>query len=259
MALWGIKDSGNITLINNTTNKQVLYANYANKFDVNYSSSPVYALKKGVKAMSWDGQREGTIQASMQIFDLQWIALLMGSELKAATSSDRIASRKVVTVANATATFTGTVVAGSMTVFKLDSDNVSHVSEYTVTTEATVAAGKYKIASTTADGTTANTLTFATGETGNFVVYFLEAADTATNKKFTVEIDKYPACYSMYVDTNCKIDGTGTEQMVQLHFGNVKPQSNISLSFDSENAATLDITFDILSDVNNEMMTFTTL
>ena len=254
MSLFGIKDSANITMINNKTNKQVLFANYANKFDVNFSSSPVYALKKGVKSISWDGQREGTITASMQVFDLNWIALLMGSELKAATTSDRIASRKVVEVANATGTFTGNVVAGSLTVFKLEDDKVTHASEYTVTSSSTIEAGKYKIASS--DGT--NTLTFASGETGNFVVYFLEAA-TTTNKKFTVKIDEYPEGYSLYADTECKADGTGVKQMLQFYFPNVKPQSNLSLSFDSENAATLDITFDILNGTDDSMMDFTTL
>lgn len=258
MSLFGIKDSSNITLINNTTNKQVLYANYANKFDVNFTSSPIYALKKGVKSISWDGQREGQISASMQIFDLNWIALLMGSELKAATTSDRIAVRKVVEVANATGTFTGSIVSGSLTVFKLDSDKITHASEYTVTTEQTIGAGKYKISSSTDDSVTTNTLTFATGESGNFVIYFLEAAST-TNKKFTVKIDEYPAGYSMYADTECKADGTGTPQMLQLYFPNVKPQSNMTLTFDSENAATLDITFDILNGTDDTMMDFTTL
>src|SRR5574344_481840 len=129
MALYGIKDSGNITLINNATGKQVLYANYANKLDINFTSSPVYAMKKGVKAISWDSQREGTAAMSCQVFDLQWIALLMGSELKPASTSDRVASRKVVTVANATATFTGNVVPGSLTVFKLSPDGISHADE----------------------------------------------------------------------------------------------------------------------------------
>ena len=258
MSLFGIKDSARITMINNSTKKQSLYANYANKFDINFSSSPVYALKKGVKSISWDGQREGTITASMQVFDLNWIALLMGSELKSATSSDRIASRKVLEVSNATGTFTGNIVTGSLTVFKLEDDKVTHASEYAITTESTVIASKYKIASTTVEDVTTNTLTFASGETGNFVVYYLEAANT-TNKKFSVKIDEYPGGYSLYADTECKADGTGVVQMLQLYFPNVKPQSNMSLSFDSENAATLDITFDILNGTDDTMMDFTTL
>ena len=258
MSLFGIKDSANITMINNATQKQVLYANYANKFDVNFSSTPSYALKKGVKSISWDGQREGTITTSMQVFDLNWIALLMGSELKSATSSDRIASRKVIAVSNAAGTFTGNIVTGSLTVFKLEDDKVTHASEYGVTTETTVAGSKYKIASTTVETVTTNTLTFASGESGNFVVYYLEAA-TTTNKKFTVKIDEYPTGYSLYADTECKADGTGVPQMLQLYFPNVKPQSNMTLSFDSENAANLDITFDILNGVDDNMMDFTTL
>lgn len=258
MSLFGIKDSSNITLINNATAKQVLYSNYANKFEVTFSSSPVYALKKGVKSISWDGQREGQIKTSMQVFDLNWIALLMGSEFRSATTSDKIASRKVVEVSNATGTFTGNIIAGSLTVFKLDTDKVTHTSEYAVTTESTASAGKYKIASTTVGDVTTNTLTFATGESGNFVVYYLEAAKT-TNKKFTVKIDEYPSGYSLYGDTECKADGTGVVQMLQLYFPNIKPQSNMTLSFDSENAATLDITFDILNGTDDSMMDFTTL
>ena len=258
MSLYGIKDSSNITLISNKTNKQVLYSQAANKTDINFSSSPVYALKKGVKSISWDTQREGTCTMSMQVFDLQWIALLMGSEFLPATSADRIASRKVVTVSNATGTFTGNIVTGSLTVFKLENDNVTHAGEYTVTTEPTVAANKYKISSTPSGDETTNTITFATGESGKFVCYFLEAA-SASNKKFKVEVDKYPGGYTMFLDTTIKADGTGVEEMVQIKMGNVKPQSNMNLTFDAENVATLDITFDILGTSDNTMLEFTTL
>lgn len=259
MSLFGIKDSGNITLVNNTTKKQVLYANYANKFDVSFSSSPVYALKKGVKSISWDGQREGQIQASMQVFDLQWIALLMGSEFNTASAGDRIANRKKVTVTDAEGTFAGNIVPGSLTVFKLDSDGVTHIAEYTAATEASVGEKQYKVESSGTGDAATNTISFASGEAGDFVVYFLEAADTASSKTFSVKIGEYPASYSMYVDTECKADGTGVQQMLQLYFPNVKPQSNISLSFDSENCATLDITFDILNGTDDTMMTFTAL
>jgi|GEM_PF-1313002 len=258
MSLYGIKDSSNITLISNKTNKQVLYSQAANKTDISFSSSPVYALKKGVKSISWDTQREGTCVMSMQVFDLQWIALLMGSEFAPATSADRIATRKVVTVANATGTFTGNIVTGSLTVFKLDSDKVTNTSEYNITTESTIGANKYKITSSTSGDVTTNTITFATGESGDFVCYFLEAA-SASNRKFKVEVDKYPEGYTLYLDTTIKADGTGVEEMVQIKMGNVKPQSNMNLTFDAENVATLDITFDILSTSDNTMLEFTTL
>lgn len=258
MSLYGIKDSSNITLISNKTQKQVLYSKSANKTDISFSSSPVYALKKGVKSISWDTQREGQCVMSMQVFDLQWIALLMGSEFKPVTAEDKIASRKMVTVANATGTFTGNIVSGSLTVFKLENDNVTHTTEYTVTTEPTVAANKYKISSATVGDVTTNTITFATGESGNFVCYFLEVAKN-TSKKFKVEVDKYPSGYSLFLDTTIKADGSGVEEMVQIKMGNVKPQSNMNLTFDAENVATLDVTFDILSTSDNTMLEFTTL
>lgn len=254
--LFGIKDSSNVTVQSNATKKQVLYANYANKTDISFSASPIYALKKGVKSISWDSQREGTLAMSMQVFDLKWIALLMGTEFKAGTSADRISERKVLEIANATASFTGEFVAGSMNVFALDEDGITQTTEFE-STSSTPAAGQYKVVTTGTGATATSTLTFASGTTGKVVVYVLKAA-AATNKKFVVEVDKYPSGYTLFMDTTIK-GNDGVEEMVQIMLPNVKPQSNMTLTFDAENVCTLDITWDILADTNNEMLHFTTL
>lgn len=254
--LYGIKDSSNVTVISNATKKQVLYSNYANKTDISFTASPIYALKKGVKSISWDSQREGTLGMSLQVFELKWISLLFGTEFKTGTSSDRISDRKVIEISNATATFEGAFVAGSMNVFTLDSDGISHGKEYE-STSSTPTANQYKVVSTTAGDITTNTLTFAAGTTGKVVIYMLRAAAN-DNKKFVVEVDKYPSGYTLYMDTTIK-GNDGVEEMVQIMLPNVKPQSNVNLTFDSENVCTIDITWDILADTNNEMMHFTTL
>lgn len=254
--LYGIKDSSNITLISNATGKQVLYADYANKTDISFSANTVYALKKGVKSISWDSQREGTMSMSMQVFDLKWIALLFGSDLANATNADRIAERKILEISNAQATFTGEYVSGSMNVFALDNDGVTLGTEFEATSD-TPTSGKYKVTSVGSGAETVNTLTFASGTTGKVVIFLLKAA-SASNKKFVVTADKYPTGYSIYLDTTIK-GNDGVETMVQLSAKNVRPQSNVNLTFDSENVCTLDITWDILADTNNQMLEFTTL
>lgn len=253
--LYGIKDSSNVTVISNATKKQVLYADYANKTDITFSATTVYAMKKGVKFISWDGQREGTCAMSMQIFDLYWLALLCGTALADGTATDSIADRKVLTISNDSASFNGTYTSGSLNVFAID-DKGAQGDEFTATSD-TPATGEYKITTTGTGATAVNTLTFASGTTGKVVVYMLKAA-SATNKKFTIQSDKYPAGYSLYMDTTIK-DNDGIEKMVQLYLPNVKPQSNFTLTFDSENVCTLDITWDILAASDNKMLDFTTL
>lgn len=77
----GMKDSANLTLINKRTGNVDLFIDYANETTAEFKSERVYATKKGVNAIAWDGQRNGTLTVTTELFSLRLLAMLAGSDL----------------------------------------------------------------------------------------------------------------------------------------------------------------------------------
>ena len=57
--LYGIKDAGDLTFTNLTTNEPELYIGYANSVQIDLTSDTVYAYAKGAKAVSWHCRNHG--------------------------------------------------------------------------------------------------------------------------------------------------------------------------------------------------------
>lgn len=244
--MFGIKDSANLTVISNATNKVVLYANYCNKTDISFTANTVYAMKKGVKAIGWDNQREGSLATEFQVFDLKWLGLLMGSEFT--TGITTLNKREVLSVTSASATLAAAPKAGSLTIFKLDTDGITQLVEQTVGTPATTP-NTYSVAGT---AVTLNATTWATD--GKIVAYYLVDSE-ATAQTFKVTATDFPSGYTIIGDTKIKSD-SNVEKMVQFRMNNVKPKSNMTLSMNSDDVTTLSIEWDIFADTNNDMFTF---
>lgn len=247
--LYGIKDASDLTIISNKTKKQVLYANYCNKTDINFNSETVYAMKKGVKAIGWDKNREGTMTTEMQVFDLKWIGLLMGSEFETGVTS--LSKREVVKVTSATAILSEIPKAGSLTIFKLDDDGITHLDEQVIGTPAS-APNTYSISG---KNITLNATTFPTD--AKIVVYYL-LDSAATAQTFTVTATDFPSGYTVIGDTTIR-GNDNVDTMVQFQMNNCKPKSSMSLSMNADDVTTLTIEWDIFADSNNEMFTFKTL
>lgn len=244
--MFGIKDSANLTVISNATSKVVLYADYCNKTDISFTANTVYAMKKGVKAIGWDNQREGSLTTEFQVFDLKWLGLLMGSEFT--TGVTPLNKREVVSVASASATLAAAPKSGSLTIFKLDTDGITQLVEQTVGTPATTP-NTYSISGTTV---TLNATTWATD--GKIVAYYL-VDSAATASVFKVTATDFPSGYTIIGDTKIKSD-LNVEKMVQFRMNNVKPKSNMTLSMNSDDVTTLTIEWDIFADTSNDMFTF---
>lgn len=173
------------------------------------------------------------------------IALLFGTTLSSATIS--VAKREVLDVAagGGGAVLSATPKAGSLTIFILDADGVSHGVEQTVGTPAT-AENKYSIANNTE--LTFNATTFASA--GKVVCYYLL---DGTHQKFTVDNVSFPGGYKIYADS--AIRGTDqNDKFVQYQLLNAKPKSNVSLTMDVDNVAKLSIEWDLLADSTGNMM-----
>lgn len=162
------------------------------------------------------------------------IALLFGTAISSGTMS--VAKREVLAVqaGGAGASLAVTPKAGSLIIFKLDADGISHGVEQIAGTPATTE-NTYSLASL---ALTFNATTFASS--GNIVAYYLV---DGTHAKFTVDNVSFPGGYKIYADAALR----GTDQndkFVQYQLLNVKPKSNVSLTMDVDNIAKLSIEWD---------------
>lgn len=241
--IYGIKDSANLIIKYKSGDKKgdiFAYADYATVSTNEWTSEQVYARSKSVNAIRWDYNRKSTLKVDMEIFDLRWIAMLAGTDISAETKD--ILKREVLTLdSGKKATIKGTPKEGSMSVFELESDNITNGAELSVTEDYTIST---------------NEITVTAGEAGEkIVVYYMQSQTSA--KSFTIESDKFPDNFEVYADTMIR-NTAGDDEFVQIHYLNVKPQSNFTITMDANNITTLSITFDVLKDSNsNDMAEYT--
>ena len=246
--LYALKDCANLRVENAQTGKVDLFVNYAKTTTLEFESSQTYAYNKNVKAVRFDSNREGTFTTTMEVFPMNIIPLLFGTKF----SNETVpwAKREVLKVTSGSATLTGTPKVGTLQVFKvMDDDKLTHVAEQKVGTPTTTE-NTYSISGSTLSF---NTTTFA--EDGYVACYYF--VDQAA-KSFVIDNVSFPGGYRIYGDTALK----GTDQadnFVQFKLHNVKPQSNATLTMDTDNICSLEITWDVMGDSEGNMMTWSTI
>lgn len=244
--LYGLKDCANLTVKSKETNKIKMYADYAKTSTIEFTSESVYAYNKNTKAVRWDKNREGTFKTTMEIFTMDIIAMLFGSELE--EKQIPFMKREVCQVKGGKATLTtqDTIKTGTLAVYKLDSSDMkTNLKEQIVGTPSS-AENTYSIADKVI---TLNTTTFP-DDTGYVACYYMVDTNAQT---FTVDNVSFPGGYEIYGDTALR-NTDQVDEFVQFELMNVKPQSNVTLTMDVDNVCSLEITWDILSDKNGDMM-----
>ena len=252
MNIYGIKDSANFFVKYKSGEKKgktFIYSNYATVATNDWTSEQVYAKSKNVNAIRWDYNRQSTLKVDMEIFDLKWISMLFGTEF--VNGDTDILKREILTVTGGKATITGELAKTPMLeVYKLDDDGISHIDELTVATEDTPTAGQYKIAE---KEITVDATDLPNGS--KLVVFYL--TNKAGAKTLTISTDKFPQNYEIYADTLIR-DTNGVDEFVNIHYLNVKPKSQFTLTMDAGNITTLSVEFDVLKDSGSEdMATYT--
>ena len=244
--LYGLKDCANLTVKSKETNKIKMYADYAKTSTIEFTSESVYAYNKNTKAVRWDKNREGNFKTTMEIFNMDIIAMLFGSELE--EKQIPFMKREVCPVNGGKATLTtqDTIKTGTLAVYKLDpSDMKTNIKEQAVGTPAS-AENTYSISDKVI---TLNTTTFP-DDTGYVACYYMVDTNAQT---FTVDNVSFPGGYEIYGDTALR-NTDQVDEFVQFQLMNVKPQSNVTITMDVDNVCSLEITWDILSDKNGDMM-----
>lgn len=244
MALYGIKDSGDLTLIDTTTGKQVLFSDYCNQTSINMTADVVYAMKKTARAIAWDTAKEGTLTTEMQVFDLRWIALLMGSleDLDGDVKTVDWSRREIVTLGDGgTFALKDEPKEGTITLFKLAKDGISLGDE--IAAEGFSVSGK--------------TLTVTNGAAGaKYCIFYLTPVQNS--RTFTVSGNRYPHGYKAYLYTTIR-DTTNNDTFVQFEFFNIKPKAQMELTMSAEDVCTLSVEWDMLVDNDNKFFALTYL
>lgn len=247
--IFGIKDSANLSIISKSTGKPVLYSDYATQSVNEWSSDRVYAMSKSTRAIAFDSNKQSTLVVSMEIFDLKWLSLLCGQDF--VTGATTVFKREVLTAsAGNTIALSSTPLGSSLTIFKLDTDNITHLVEQTVGTPGTTP-NTYSIVGTTV------TLNATTAPQGTKFVAYYSYTSGVTSQKLTFSSTKFPTNFQIVSDTMIR-DLDGQDKFVQFTYLNVKPQPNFTLTFSANDIATIEITFDVLKDSSSDdMATFT--
>jgi hypothetical protein len=250
MGVYGIKDSANIIMKTKADDKVFLRSPYATVSNCEYSADTIYAMDKTSRAVRWDSNRQAQVKFSFEIFELKWLSILAGSSF--VTGATSIMKAEYLTTAGATPTITlaATPVSGSLAVFTVNTDGITHKAEMTSGTPGS------NVATFSLSGAvvTLNATTCPAGTA--MVAYYLETT-AATAQTLTISADAFPANYEIYMDTYIRDKDTGVDSFVQWHYTNVKPMSNFTITNSAADKTTLEVNFDVFKDLNGNMATFT--
>ena len=96
--LYGIKDSANMQLISLKTGRVVLEIDQPNSVEQAWSNTGVTeARNHGSRAIVWDGKKEGTITANVEVINSELLAIMSKAELKKEAIDVRVVKEFKVT------------------------------------------------------------------------------------------------------------------------------------------------------------------
>lgn len=247
MSVYGIKDCANLSVFDKATSLPALFSDYANVSTNEWTSERVYANSKGTRSIAWDADRQSTLVVEMETFDLKWIALVAGSDIKKGEAT--VSKREVVTVgADKKATLVGAPLKGSVAVVAVGADEVEHVGEPLTEVEADPTASQYMV-----DG---SEVTFATDTVigSKYAVYYIVL--DADVKTIVIASDKFPKSYRIVADALIREKETGKDEFVQIEYPNARPQSNFTITMSATEPTNLSITFDLFPNKDKEMAVY---
>jgi hypothetical protein len=239
VALYGIKDCANLSLFDLATGKPVLFSDYANVSTNEWTSERVYANSKGTRAIAWDYDKQGTLQVEMEVFDLKWLAITAGSEIKEGETN--VAKREVVKASAGKLALAGSPVAGSVQVVPVGADEIEHIGEpleeIPFVESGTVESGQFM-----ANGSEV-VLATDTVEGTAFAVYYVVLDSQA--KTITISADKFPKAFRVIADALIREKETGKDEFVQIEYPNARPQGNFTVTMSANEPTNLSVTFDL--------------
>ena len=234
--IYGLKDAANFEVTRLSDNTRVLWADYCQTSSISFSADPTFAHNKTVNAVRWDGNRQGAFNTTTELFNLEWLGLLFGSDISTIDAAPFL-EREVLTVGDGgKVSLAKTPVSGTKpAVYKVTAKDYTDLSSPVADTAVTVSSKELTI----------------TGVTKGDIIAVIYTAP-AKAKKFTVDNKHFPGSYSI-TGVSALRDTDNVDHPCQFRVMNAKPQSNVELSMDVNNVCQLNITWDILADANGNM------
>lgn len=244
---YAIKDAMDVFLQKRLVNgsgvevfENVLFTDYANETSIEFTAERLYAKAKGSDKIAFDYGKKSTLKMSMEVFDLSWLAILLGAETEVGAVD--FTRREILTIDASKVTVNEQPVDGSVAIYKVGRDLKTHTSQKLDASKMTVNGNEIDLTSAGSE--------FVDGT--KVVVYYLtKSAQTA--KTMTISADKFPSQYAVRGVTSLRNE-FGEDVPVEFFIPSCKPQSNFTFTMSAESVATVDAVFDVFPDASNSMM-----
>lgn len=241
MAKYGVKEVADIIVYDLGNNKPVLFLDTLKMTNIENTaeSSDARGGKGNPKLLTWDFNREATVQMQDALMSEKSIAILTGNAVT--TGSVELYKRQVlITVAGSAGkskvTLSETPIANSINVN--EEDDVTEVATFTVAT---------------AD------VEFATTDVpvGDTVVVYYRYMSGATAQTIKITSDSFPQYVKIVGDTVIRNAKTGQDEPFQIIIHKAKIQPNFTLTFQADGDPTIfDMNLDVYrKDENTDMIT----
>lgn len=242
--LYGIKDSANMQLISLKTGRVILDVPQPNSIEQAWSNTGITEAKNhGTRAITWDGQKECTITASIEVMNSELMALMSKAKLVKEAIDVRVRKEFKVTEEAQVLDLSdlGNVVAVT-DVFVVNSDKTK----------------KKDITEGSVFNDVDKTVTLDGAAVGDTVIVYGKANEVKTH--FTIkDKDEVTEDYMLVFDTLAKTQESGEEDYFQYQFFKVHINFEYTLSHDTENVASIDLKLEAMKDDNGNMCTYVNL
>lgn len=251
--IFGIKDAADLILKRKKDNKIILSSDYFNVSTNASTANRVYAMKKGVKAIAWDGEKESTLTLQAEVYDLKWLGILSGDDM--IKGEQDIIQRQVLQVSSGKIVLKTKPLSGTFNLFTLESDKISHVDELSVTATASPEVGKYIFDSADATGKTVK-VNSVTCPDGSFVVAYYMIKSSANTVRFAINSQKFADAFEVHGKIFARPQDGSADQAISFVAPNARVKSDITITMDANNVSQIEVTFDLFPDANNDMIIY---
>ena len=239
--LYGIKDSANMQLISLKTGRVVLEIEQPNSVEQSWSNTGVTeARNHGSRAIVWDGKKEGTITANVEVINSELLAIMSKAELKKEAIDVRVVKEFKVTEDAQVLDISGL-------------GNVTKVTDVFIVNKDKTK--KKDVTEDSAIDTVAKTVTLNGVAIGETVKVYGVANEIKTH--FTInDKDEVTEDYMLVFDTLGKTQETAEEDYFQYQFFKVHVNFEYTVAHDTENPASIDVKFEVMKDDEGRLCTY---
>lgn len=221
------RDVCDISILDYTNQKPIMYIDYANATSTELTGESVYAYggHGHVKRVTFTGERAGTLTLETQVQTFELYQLITGGTL---SDTAKVVKREVLTAGSDGLTLSATPVGGTVNVYAANDDCGAAI-------EASASGTKVSGSSITS---------------GNeYIAYYIE--EKSNVKSVSIGAQSFPKNVTIHGETYMTTEAGETIPYKMIAW-KAMPQSNAQFGFSNTgDPQTLTITFDLMADTKN--------